>query len=297
MNYLDRDSFSRINKADRDGESDIPDALFIRPVFAGHQYDDPDICCVKRKIGEFELIYFVGGMGQVTINETDYDCAPGDIVLICPFEEHSIISSKTHPHDNFWVHFDVSPAFLHNDFANYLFPEGIRKRYIGLHDELISLYSTLLKEIREKRPGHAMMFDCIFSAIIVSMIRLLNDAGSEKSRSSQNSINRDAKMLSQAESFIMEKFNDPLTVDDIASELSVSKSYLFRLFKDYLKISPIRYLSMVRLKKASYMIMNTSYSLKEIAAKTGYSDQFYFSRAFRKMYGINPREYSRHIGY
>lgn len=277
--------------------ADIPDALFIRPVLAGHQYDDPDICCLNRKIGEFELIYYIGGAGRVSVNSIDYDCAPGDIVLICPFEEHSIVSSKTDPHDNFWVHFDIMPSYLHGDFISHFFPKDSRKRHIGINDELIRLYFALLNEIREKRPGYSMMFECIFSMIIVILNRLLIDKVSERKRLPQNSVNNDQKIISQVEAYISDNYYDHITVDDMAKAISVNRSYLFRLFREYLGISPNRYLNRVRLKKAAYMIMNTSCSLKEIAAKTGFSDQFYFSRAFRRMYGINPREYGRHIGY
>ena len=80
-----------------------------------------------RVIGDFEIIYFVGGIGHIVIEDTEYVCKKGDIILIRPYEEHSIQSSRTEPYDNYYVHFDISPAMYRQDFISDLFPDFRRK--------------------------------------------------------------------------------------------------------------------------------------------------------------------------
>ena len=57
--------------------------------------------------------------------------------------------------------------------------------------------------------------------------------------------------------------------------------------------SPIRYLTENRMKYAVKLLENTSLSIKEVAQKSGYDDQLYFSNIFRIHYGRSPRAYRK----
>lgn len=77
----------------------------------------------------------------------------------------------------------------------------------------------------------------------------------------------------------------------IARELSLSHIYFRQLFRIFSGMAPQQYLIHSRLNKASSLLLATSQPVSEIAALTGWKNEFYFSRIFKKKYGISPKSY------
>ena len=85
-----------------------------------------------------------------------------------------------------------------------------------------------------------------------------------------------------------------ITLEQIAEHLSVTASYLSTIFKKELGVSVISYLTEVRLKKAKeIMDSKPLLPIMDVAAQVGYSDPYYFSKCFRKHYGLSPSSYLR----
>ena len=75
---------------------------------------------------------------------------------------------------------------------------------------------------------------------------------------------------------------------DIARELNISANYLGRLFREELGVSPLQTLLRLRLERARLHLHHSVSSVKEIASASGFSDQLYFSRIFRRRFGGSP---------
>ncbi len=87
--------------------------------------------------------------------------------------------------------------------------------------------------------------------------------------------------------------NGDITSDEIASALNISRSVLFEKCRAVLGKAPTEYLRDLRFEKAAEMIKEGSYPIAEIAYRTGFNDAHYFSKAFRKHYGMTPSEYRK----
>lgn len=85
--------------------------------------------------------------------------------------------------------------------------------------------------------------------------------------------------------------NEDLSISEIANKLSISQTYLTRLFKRELGMTFIDYLTNVRIKNAIILMRDPSLKLYEIAELIGYSTQHYFSNVFKKHVGISPQDY------
>lgn len=97
-----------------------------------------------------------------------------------------------------------------------------------------------------------------------------------------------------AKIFVNANYRLPLTVADVAENVCVSSSYLMSLFSKYAGMTLTEYLNYVRISKACALIYeNEKTSLSGVSAAVGYSDPLYFSRVFKKIVGVCPREYSR----
>jgi len=91
--------------------------------------------------------------------------------------------------------------------------------------------------------------------------------------------------------FIDFNYSRNINVDDIASNAGISRSHLYRLFMQYVAIPPNEYLTRYRIQKACVLLKNHHLSIGEAAYSTGFSDQLYFSRVFKKYTGVPPSKY------
>lgn len=78
-----------------------------------------------------------------------------------------------------------------------------------------------------------------------------------------------------------------------AAEMSESNFYL--CFKAWAGVSPVQYRQNICINAARSMLQNSSLTVAEIAAATGFDDPYYFSRVFKKMVGVSPREYRKKV--
>ena len=83
---------------------------------------------------------------------------------------------------------------------------------------------------------------------------------------------------------------EPLSTDEIADLVNISRRQLERLFKRYLNSMPAKYYFQLRLKKARQLLLNTNKSIIQIGLCCGFSSGPHFSSAYKTFYGITPRE-------
>ena len=95
-----------------------------------------------------------------------------------------------------------------------------------------------------------------------------------------------------AAEYIIGHYEEPLTVEGLAAYVSVSHSSLYRRFVKRFQISPKRFLLEYRIERACIMLTETECSIQEISNSVGFEDPFYFSRAFKEVKGVSPRQYA-----
>lgn len=89
---------------------------------------------------------------------------------------------------------------------------------------------------------------------------------------------------------IHSRYEEPLSLDEIASEASVSVSEALRCFHRIIGMTPGRYLKKYRLARAAQLLWETDLPVAEIGSRCGFQDGSYFSRSFREAYGKTPAE-------
>ena len=83
----------------------------------------------------------------------------------------------------------------------------------------------------------------------------------------------------------------PWTLDDLARQVGLSRTVLAERFRQAMGDTPLSYLRTVRLQKAMRLLADTDAKLEQVAAEVGYQDAFAFSRAFKRLAGVAPREF------
>lgn len=91
--------------------------------------------------------------------------------------------------------------------------------------------------------------------------------------------------------YMMQHLNQPLKVSTLSGLAGLSDSSFFALFKSVTGRSPLDFFIRARMRWAGELLVGTTLQIKEVADMLGYDDQFYFSRIFKSVHGVPPREY------
>lgn len=106
----------------------------------------------------------------------------------------------------------------------------------------------------------------------------------------RNSI--DEAFIEKSTKFILKNISDPdFKINDLSKEVGIGKSQFFRKIQDLTGQNPSGFIRTVRLKYASELMRNSSYSIKEIAYMSGFNSSTYFGKTFRELFEITPKEY------
>ena len=98
--------------------------------------------------------------------------------------------------------------------------------------------------------------------------------------------------VQKAIKFIDYNYSRDIDINDVAGSAGISRSHLYRLFVQHTSMPPNEYLMRFRINKAVELLEHSSLSVGEIAYSTGFSDQLYFSRVFKKYMGVPPSRYT-----
>jgi len=99
--------------------------------------------------------------------------------------------------------------------------------------------------------------------------------------------------LTEAVMLMEANIEEPLSIDDLASLIGVSRRHLERLFKQHLQAMPSQYYLELRLEKARQQLRNASHPILQVGLMCGFSSASYFSTSYRNHFGITPRQERR----
>ncbi len=175
---------------------------------------------------------------------------------------------------------------LENDFfeQNRFYPK------FHLDEKSFDTISHLLEKMRQESenptPGYRCCQMGYFMALLGNLCRLYTK--------NLESVHEPLLNMGSIISYLNSNYSKDINLSDILRKAGMSKSAFMRKFKQATGTTPIDYLIQLRVTKASCLLQETNLSISEIAYKSGFSDSNYFSRTFRKVTGLTPREFSKH---
>ena len=252
------------------------------------QCDHSEGGAVSHQHKEFELLAVLEGQAELYVDSCFYIIKTGDVVIIPPYALHRIKSNKNFVTSYLCICFDGS-LLCDNALVS-----ALETGTMNL-DHCICANST-----------HApFMFDCIKRAFYacehqnngwemesVGYISLLFSTLKRYETLTKNVQNKSkTDFAKHVLSYISEHFHTQITSRDVATALYVNVSYFCRIFKKTFGCCFANYLTMYRLERAKWALLNTEKSITEIAFSCGFHDCSYFAKTFRTEYGLSPRAY------
>ncbi len=224
----------------------------------------------------FYLLYHViKGTGVIRYRQNDYQISTGDTFLMYPGEEHSIDSAENAKWAYAWV------GFAGNDPVVFLEQMGFSPmnpvQRVGDSPTVQRLVEAMYGQRGDSPQCASEMTATLFS--LLSNLMRFNLTGT------------DNMIFYSAMEYIRRHSDSVLSVQEICRHVSVSRSWLFRLFESRMGKSPMQYLNDVRMNKATNLLFYTDKPISEIANLCGFADSMYFSRCFHKYTGLSPSKY------
>lgn len=245
------------------------------PDAKGHYIDRP------QGVDEYIYFYCVAGTGYIVTDGRKFTLHKNTAICIPQHSAHSYFSSEGDPWSILWVHFNGEDA-----------------RYYPIdHVEPISFHSThftnqmlfLFDQIFTIAENSYSMENFIFMSHTLQMI--LSETYFRDSLSDEHG--KYNKYLNPIIKYLHANSSRTITLQELADEFNLSKSYLNALFKNYLQTTPINYFISIKMKEACRLLRSTNDTVKIIAANLGYDDSYYFSYLFKKIVGVSPSDFRK----
>lgn len=133
------------------------------------------------------------------------------------------------------------------------------------------------------------------------ILKCLNDMadkyiGEGEAKNSPGASENSNYFIKMAKEYIGEHYTENISLTDAAEAVGISSGYLSTMFTQYLHCGFVDYLNQVRIERACCYLEQKSFKNYEVAFKVGFRDEKYFSRVFKKIMGMTPREYRNQGG-
>lgn len=124
------------------------------------------------------------------------------------------------------------------------------------------------------------------------LISMRQETEEQESYRTNNDVLSPKAICELLEKYLKENYHNNISSTDLSEKFGFTPEYLGKIFKRYLRDTPNRYLTKLRLNEAKrLLISNPELEIQKIGEMVGYKDGFYFSRIFKNYTGIQPREY------
>lgn len=181
------------------------------------------------------------------------------------------------------IHAELDKIFA-TIVAQHYDPEEARYLAFFLFSDIARQYPNIAGEIYDEamqkvRHSHTIME---LHALLEEILKKVQTTNREKPFS---------QMVQKIVDIVQEESQQDLNLSVLAEELHINVVYLGQLFKKETQSSFSQYLNQIRIRKAQQLLLHTEKNIAEIAEEIGYNNTNYFSKMFKKLNGLTPKEF------
>lgn len=236
-----------------------------------------------------ELYYFLDGSATYYIEDQVYDLCPGDLLIIPAGKMHRPVIANEHAAYErmvLWITLQYlqsidSPA---GDLQKNLQKVGEHGYCVPFRGDETVFVTALLKKLLYMQKNDTDPKFCA-GAVELYLWTIFRSYGVI-----DTTHRNETQVIPQVIRYITEHFSEPLTLEDIAAEFFVSKSYLNRHFKAYTNSTVYAYIMALRLTHARRMLREGIPAV-EAGRECGFSDYSTFYKAFKTQTGLSPQQF------
>ncbi len=220
----------------------------------------------------YELVYYVSGNGDFSIENQTYLYGPGTFSILPP--------EAPHDENTYKASSLLYIGFRYYDVERLLLP-GL---YTDTEDRYV--YHALKEfetEFTEKKPFYPSMLNALTQKLVINLIRIYF----------HNSSFVHDKNVEYIQRYIDEHCIEKLSMKELAEMSGYSYDWFRHMFKKQTGYSPAQYIIFQKLEIAGKMLKNTDKTITQIAFETNFSSTSQFIALFRKKNSLSPLEYRK----
>ncbi|WP_033565348.1 helix-turn-helix transcriptional regulator [Sphingobacterium sp. SYP-B4668] len=232
-----------------------------------------------RILDGYYIVFITAGRGVFeSANTSPQVMEPGMCFLLFPGIWHRYKPDPAFGWEEYWVGFNGNyPQHIMSRLFN---PESPFIK-TGLSKDVMGALTQLLGAVSQAQIGYQQ----VISGTTLQIIGLLNRINlTEKTDSDPETI-----WVSKAIFKFQNELANPINMEDLVAEFPISYSKFRKSFKRLTGKSPNQYHLDLRLDKAQELLRTTRLSITEVGYQTGFDSPFYFSRLFKKKFGLSPK--------
>lgn len=236
-----------------------------------------------------ELYYFLDGSVTYYIEDQVYDLCPGDLLIIPAGKMHRPVIANEHAAYERMVLW-ITPQYLQSidspagDLQKNLQKVGEHGYCVPFRGDETVFVTALLKKLLYMQNNDTDPKFCA-GAVELYLWTIFRSYGVI-----DTTHRNETQVIPQVIRYITEHFSEPLTLEDVAAEFFVSKSYLNRHFKAYTNSTVYAYIMALRLTHARRMLCEGTPAV-EAGRECGFSDYSTFYKAFKTQTGLSPQQF------
>jgi len=244
----------------------------------------------------WELVYIDKGSVAVCCDEEETVLHQGEIIFHRPNEFHSIRALDSSP--NFFVISFVSASPAMTSFEHFRTKtERIHKNLLSaIISEAEKTYSVpkndpTLRRLRRKPNaplGSEQLIKTYLEQLLIHLIRSITETGGDLS---PQPFLEELPLVSALKEYLTIRCEENIRVEDICRAFGYSKSFLSRLFREHTGESLASFAMKRRMERAKELIRAGDLNFAQISARLSFENPQYFSRVFKKEYGMTPTEF------
>lgn len=238
---------------------------------------------------EVELVYVMEGELRLYVMEREYHLKRGDICVINSNEEHRIETQGEITTAHLFITYSLIRS-VYNGVSSFFFCNSTSEddeRYEKLRELLNQLLKRKMfceKEAEEEQ--HEYEYLSVFYKVLGYLTsNFIKKAKTDADMSMQQ---KSQMRTLQINEYIMNNYNQPISLKSLADTLYLSEGYLSRYFKKIYNMSFSAYLRQVRLSHAMSELLYTDKAILQIALDNGFSSISFFNKVFKEEYGKSP---------
>ena len=221
--------------------------------------------------------YVLSGKGEYVSGGVTYRLGAKQAFFIFPDDVVRYTADAKDPWRYVWV------EFRGEDCAEYLLKAGVTREHPVLQ---VAAEKELLGVIREM-PRYMGLGDAENLSSTALLFKMFSVLLTEKEQGEENAY------FKKAVEYVKQRLSDPVTVEEVAAEVGVSRKYLFAIFKKACGMSPKEYILDYKIKNACELLASENLSVANVAYSVGYGDALLFSKQFKKRVGVSPSAYRK----
>ncbi len=257
--------------------STLAKKLFFYPICIGSFRYESGYRLARDSYDSFLMMYILKGTCFVTVGSHTMQAMAGQLIFLDCYAPHAYGTDSGF--EALWIHFDgpMARSFYEtivSEKGSLLYPAHPD----AIHRSLYHIYDTF----RSRAP----IAEDQISGTITNILSDLLSSEKTQQVSGKTQIG-----ISEAISHINKYFYKSITLQELADIAALSPYYFSRVFARETGMTPHKYLISTRMANAKFLLKTSQMSVKEIAIRSGFSDESGFCTAFKKQEGMTPKEY------